>query len=101
MEITALITAARADLKRIYTRDTSRPRPCARPRPARLAELATAIRALEQREGRTSGFGAWIDAGLNNAHLASVATYYDQVPYFEKHAERQHAGTTCPASISR
>ena len=49
----------------------------------RLQQLGTAIRALEQREGRASGYGSWIVAGLNNAHLASVATYYDQVPYFE------------------
>jgi predicted aminopeptidase len=29
------------------------------------------------------GFGSWIEAGLNNAHLASVATYYERVPHFE------------------
>jgi predicted aminopeptidase len=83
LEITALITAARADLKRIYARDIA-PGAMREAKVARLAELATAIRGLEQREGRSSGFGSWIDAGLNNAHLASVATYYDQVPYFEK-----------------
>lgn len=83
VEISALITGARADLGRTYTRDTT-PEAMREAKAARLAELATGIRALEQREGRASGFGAWIDAGLNNAHLASVATYYDQVPYFEK-----------------
>jgi predicted aminopeptidase len=83
IEITALITAARADLDRIYMRRFA-PGAMREAKATRLKELATAIRALEQREGRTSGFGSWIDAGLNNAHLASVATYYDQVPYFEK-----------------
>jgi predicted aminopeptidase len=86
-QINVLISAARTDLKRIYTRDAASGamREAVREaKKARLAELATGIRALEQREGRASGFGAWIDAGLNNAHLASVATYYDQVPYFEK-----------------
>jgi predicted aminopeptidase len=82
VEITALITTARADLKRLYARDTA-PEVMREAKAARMAELATAIRALEQREGRSSGYGAWIDTGLNNAHLASVATYYDQVPYFE------------------
>jgi predicted aminopeptidase len=83
VEITSLITAARADLNRIYS---SRAAPAAMraAKEQRFAELATAIRALEQREGRSSGFGSWIDTGLNNAHLASVATYYDEVPYFER-----------------
>jgi predicted aminopeptidase len=82
-EISALITAARADLDRIYMRRLA-PEAMREAKAARLTDLASDIRALEQREGRSSGFGSWIDAGLNNAHLASVATYYDQVPYFEK-----------------
>jgi predicted aminopeptidase len=48
-----------------------------------LAQLAAAVQAEEARAGRASGYGTWIDAGLNNAHLASVATYYEQVPRFE------------------
>jgi predicted aminopeptidase len=81
--VTTLIIAARADLDRIYKGQIA-PDPMRAAKAQRLATLAAAIRALEQREGRTSGFGSWIDAGLNNAHLASVATYYDEVPYFEK-----------------
>ena len=38
---------------------------------------------MEKAQSMSSGFGAWIDAGLNNAHLASVATYYERVPHFE------------------
>jgi predicted aminopeptidase len=82
IEITGLITAARADLSRIYMLRFA-PEAMRAAKAERLQQLATAIRALEQREGRASGYGSWIDAGLNNAHLASVATYYDQVPYFE------------------
>jgi predicted aminopeptidase len=48
-----------------------------------MASLAGEIRAIERRAGRASGYGAWVEAGLNNAHLASVATYYDRVPQFE------------------
>jgi predicted aminopeptidase len=80
--VTTLIIAARADLDRIYKGQIA-PDPMRAAKAQRLATLAAAIRALEQSEGRTSGFGSWIDAGLNNAHLASVATYYDEVPYFE------------------
>ena len=49
-----------------------------------LQELATQIRATEKRQGQPSGFSEWLDAGLNNAHLASVATYYELVPRLEK-----------------
>jgi predicted aminopeptidase len=83
IEITSLLSAARADLNRIYMRRVA-PEAMRAAKAQRFNELATAIRALEQREGRSSGYGSWIEAGLNNAHLASVATYYDQVPYFEK-----------------
>ena len=30
------------------------------------------------------GYDTWIDAGLNNAHLASIATYSDCVPGFQQ-----------------
>ncbi len=82
-QVVALFGAAREDLKRLYR---TRLAPVAmRARKAqRLARLATDVRALEQRSGLSSGFGGWIAAGLNNAYLASVATYYDQVPHFTR-----------------
>lgn len=46
--------------------------------------LADDMRDLARRQGRVSGYEDWIDAGLNNAHLASVATYFDCVPGFER-----------------
>jgi len=49
-----------------------------------LAQIAAAVRAYEQRSGLRSGYDAWLDSGLNNAHLASVATYFDCVPGFER-----------------
>jgi predicted aminopeptidase len=99
IEITGLITAARADLNRIYMLRFA-PEAMREAKAKRLGELATAIRALEQREGRSAGYGAWIDAGLNNAHLASVATYYDQVPYFEKLLQ-QSCGNLLPCLYTR
>jgi predicted aminopeptidase len=48
-----------------------------------MAALGTEVLATERRHGRTSGYARWIDAGLNNAHLASVATYYETTPVFE------------------
>jgi predicted aminopeptidase len=47
--------------------------------------LADEIRALERRLGVHSPlYDRWIETGLNNADLASVATYYDCVPGFER-----------------
>ena len=54
-----------------------------------LQELTTQIRATEKRSGQPSGFGDWLDAGLNNAHLASVATYYELVPRLERTLHEQ------------
>jgi len=99
VEVTGLIIAARADLAQIYKRNAAAGF-MREAKAARLAELAAAIRALEQREGRASGFGSWIDIGLNNAHLASVATYYDQVPYFEN-LLKQDCGNYLPCLYTR
>jgi predicted aminopeptidase len=49
-----------------------------------LGDLAADLRELEHRSGQPTGYGPWLDAGLNNAHLVSVATYYDQMPRFER-----------------
>jgi predicted aminopeptidase len=82
VEITGAFIGARRDLAVLY-RQRIAPEAMRERKAARLAQLAEEIRALERRAGRASGYGAWIDAGLNNAHLASVATYYDRVPHFE------------------
>lgn len=80
-QVVALFGKARGDLAQLY-RTRLAPAAMRARKAQRLAQLTTQVDALEQREGMRSGFGAWLDAGLNNAHLASVATYYDQVPYF-------------------
>lgn len=81
--LSATITRAREDLARLYRRRLA-PEALRQAKQQRLAELAAAIRVMEKEQGMSSGFGAWIDAGLNNAHLASVATYYERVPHFEE-----------------
>jgi len=50
-----------------------------------LGELAEDIRALERRQDvHYPVYDEWIAAGLNNAQLAAVATYYDCVPGFKR-----------------
>ena len=51
---------------------------------ARLAALGDAIRATEKRFGAPSGYGPWLTKGLNNAQLASVATYENCMPGFRR-----------------
>jgi len=50
-----------------------------------LGGLAADISALERRQGvHYPVYDQWIAAGLNNAQLAAVATYYDCVPGFKR-----------------
>ena len=54
-----------------------------------FAALAEDMRDLEHRQGVSSGYEEWVEEGLNNAHLASVATYFDCVPGFERLLARE------------
>ena len=54
-----------------------------------FALLTQDMRDLESRQGRSSGYEEWLEQGLNNAHLASVATYFDCVPGFERLLDRE------------
>jgi predicted aminopeptidase len=49
-----------------------------------FAQLDQDLAALEKRLGIRSGYRDLAPNGLNNAHLASLATYYDCVPGFER-----------------
>ena len=50
-----------------------------------FAALAQQIRTLEKRDDLSGTlYDEWIGEGLNNARLASVATYYDCVPGFRR-----------------
>jgi predicted aminopeptidase len=59
-----------------------------------FAALARDIEATERRQGRRTLYGQWAREGLNNAHLASVATYFDCVPGFERLLEEQDGDLT-------
>jgi predicted aminopeptidase len=56
-----------------------------------FARLVTELRALDQRFGTESRLAAELEGKPNNARLASLATYYDCVPGFERLlADEQH-----------
>ena len=81
-ELSRLFAARRAELERLYAGSL----PVAAKKVQKgqiLAALGEDIGDLERRTGQPTGYGPWIQTGLNNAHLVSVATYYDQMPQFE------------------
>jgi predicted aminopeptidase len=79
----ALFTAARARLASLYA--SKMPVAEMRERKHKIFDtLADEIHSLDARFGGRSGYDDWVDEGLNNAHLASIATYYDCVPGFAR-----------------
>lgn len=82
-QVAALFAARRAALRRLYASGLDAPQMRVRKRQI-LRGLGTDLRALEKRTGVPSGYDRWLDAGLNNAYLASVATYFGCVPGFER-----------------
>ncbi|MDE2221177.1 MAG: aminopeptidase [Gammaproteobacteria bacterium] len=78
-----ILASGRAQLAGLYA--SALPAAAMRARKqALLAATVAAARDYESRAGLRTGYDAWFDAGLNNAHLASVATYFDCVPGFER-----------------
>ncbi len=81
--VAALFAARREQLRRLYAGPLAAPAMRAAKR-AILQGLVEELRALESRTGQPSGYARWFDAGLNNAQLASIATYFGCVPGFER-----------------
>ncbi len=85
----ALLRGTRDRLARLYSSKIPRARMLRRKKKA-FARLARQIRALEQRlHVRAPLYNRWIRAGLNNADLVSVGTYYDCLPGFERLLKRE------------
>lgn len=82
-EFNLLIERHRAALAALYASKLSPELMRAR-KEEQFAALVQDIRALEHRQAVSSGYEEWVGEGLNNAHLASVATYFDCVPGFER-----------------
>ena len=82
-EYSDLLAQARRDLAKLYASKLA-PEPMRAAKQARLAALAEAIRATEKRFGAPSGYGSWLTKGLNNAELASIATYENCMPGFRR-----------------
>src|SRR3984893_200116 len=84
----SLLTQSRARLALLYASGVAR-EPMRAGTGQGFAALAADIRALELREGVSYPlYEEWIAAGLNNARLASVSTYFDCVPGFTRLLEQ-------------
>jgi predicted aminopeptidase len=82
--LVSLLTATRTRLVQLYASPLPREEMVVR-KAAVFTQLGTDIRALERRQGVTYPlYEEWIAAGLNNARLASVATYFECVPGFTR-----------------
>jgi predicted aminopeptidase len=93
-QFTRVMATGRAALAALYREPLSQDAMRVRKREL-LSATAQDVRALEQQLKWRSGYDAWIDAGLNNAHLASIATYSDCVAGFQQLLERN--GNDLPA----
>jgi predicted aminopeptidase len=87
-EFNALFAHWRAELALLYA-SKLQPDALRERKRAEFEALAQGMRDLERRQGVRSGYDRWINSGLNNAHLASVATYFDCLPGFERLLEHE------------
>jgi predicted aminopeptidase len=78
-----LFAQRRAELAHLYASKLA-PEAMRERKREQFEALADDMRDLARLQGVRSGYEEWIEAGLNNAHLASVATYFDCVPGFER-----------------
>jgi predicted aminopeptidase len=80
----------RSQLKRLYASGVPQAQMLAR-KHVILVQTGARLQALERQWHVHTGYDDWIAAGLNNADLASVGTYSDCVPGFER-LLRQNGG---------
>jgi predicted aminopeptidase len=76
------LAAGRERLAGIYAQQALTPAEMRSRKAAQFALLAAGVLRLEREHGISSVYGEWARAGLNNAHLAAVATYHACVPAF-------------------
>jgi predicted aminopeptidase len=79
----ALLRAARERLRRLYASGLP-PAQMAAEKQREFGRLKFEYAQLRARSGGYAAYEAWFARTLNNAHLASVATYHDCVPGLER-----------------
>ena len=82
-EVVALLIRTRAELRALYASGIDPPLMRER-KVAAFAALRASYARLKAGWGGHAPFEAWFEGDVNNAHLASVATYFDCVPGFKR-----------------
>ncbi len=83
LEVIDLLRHTSGELRALYASGVDPDRMRAGKRAA-FAALRDSYAHVKESWGSDAPFSAWFNGDLNNAHLASIATYYDCVPGFER-----------------
>jgi predicted aminopeptidase len=98
LEVIALMTGTRNGLRTLYA--SGLPPPLMRERKREAFDaLRGSYAALRAQWGGRAPFDAWFAQDINNAHLASIATYFTCVPGFQR--ELQAVDGSLPAFYRR
>jgi predicted aminopeptidase len=84
--VLGLLMSTRERLRTLYASGIG-PAEMRREKAAIFAGLRDSYRRLEAEWGGHAPFGDWFEGEINNAQLASIATYYDCVPGFQRELE--------------
>lgn len=88
-EVVSLLNRTRSELRVLYGSGIDHARMRER-KAAAFAALRESYARLVQDWGPHPPFESWFEGEINNAHLASVATYYDCVPGFRRELDAVH-----------
>jgi predicted aminopeptidase len=83
LKVIDLLTATRAELHAIYASALT-PEQMREKKRAAFAGMRASFLVLKMDWGGHAPFESWFSGEINNAHLASIATYYTCVPGFER-----------------
>jgi predicted aminopeptidase len=98
LDVIALMAATRQELQGVY--DSGVPPPLMRERKREtLQRMRESYATLKEQWGGRAPFDTWFAEDINNAHLASIATYFQCVPGFQR--ELAAVGGNLPAFYRR
>ena len=86
LQVLAILNRTRAGLRALYASGDSPARMRER-KAAAFASLRESYAQMVKGWGAHAPFAAWFEEPINNANLASIATYYDCVPGFKRELE--------------
>jgi predicted aminopeptidase len=98
LEVIDLLRRTSSELRVLYASGID-PESMRQAKRAKFGELRASYAPLQESWGNQAPFAAWFAEDLNNARLASIATYYDCVPGFER--ELAAVGGDLPAFYGR